>query len=144
MRAKHKRKLGDIFFGILGLLMLWAGVAHGAGRSPDMHRVEIRDGWFYVDGERFFVKGICFFENHLVDGKFERSSPDVIDQEFRRIKEAGFNTIRSQLTSQELQLAEKHGVRACYHTTDSTARVENAGDNQADAMGICERGFKNE
>ena len=73
-------------------------------------RVEMRDGWFYVDGEKFFIKGVCFFENHDVEGEFTRSSLDVMDHEFRKIREAGFNTIRSQLRPEELQLAKKHGL----------------------------------
>jgi len=72
--------------------------------------VETRDGWFCVNGEKFFVKGVCFFENHDVEGSFTRSRLEILDHEFRKIKEAGFNTIRSQLRPEELELAKKHGL----------------------------------
>lgn len=81
-----------------------------AVENNQRNTVEIKDGWFYVNGEKFFVKGACFFENHDVEGKFTRSSLEVLDYEFRKIKEAGFNTIRSQLNPAELALAEKHGL----------------------------------
>ncbi|MBN1384281.1 MAG: hypothetical protein JW983_05300 [Elusimicrobia bacterium] len=74
------------------------------------NEITYKNGWFYVDSERFFVKGVCFFENHTVDGKFTRLPLNIIDSEFKLIKEAGFNTIRSQLNSEELKLAEKHGL----------------------------------
>lgn len=68
--------------------------------------VEIRDGWFYVNGEKFFVKGTCFFENH----DYGRCSMEELNYEFRRIKEAGFNTIRTWLLPDELELARQHGL----------------------------------
>jgi len=68
--------------------------------------VEKQGDWFYVNGEKFFVKGVCFFENHDAG----RSSLEVLDYEFRKIKEAGFNTIRSWLMPEELELARQHGL----------------------------------
>jgi PA14 domain/Glycosyl hydrolases family 2, TIM barrel domain len=69
--------------------------------------VEIQGDWFYVNGEKFFVKGVCFFE---WDPTGERSSLEVLDYKFRKIKEAGFNTIRSWLQPDELELARQHGL----------------------------------
>ncbi len=79
-----------------------AGAANG--------RVEVKDGWFYVDGEKFFVKGVCYFEAHDVFGKYEQNTPEVLDFEFRRIKEAGFNTLRTYLTPEKIEIARKHGL----------------------------------
>lgn len=104
--------------GIASIVLAWAWLLAGWGsgspglaqEEPRPMRVEIRGDWFYVDGEKFFIKGVCFFENHEVEGRFERSSLDILDHEFRKIKEAGFNTVRSQLNAKELALAKKHGL----------------------------------
>ncbi len=37
--------------------------------AGEKKRVEIKDGWFYIDGEKFFIKGVCYFEQHDIDGK---------------------------------------------------------------------------
>jgi beta-galactosidase/beta-glucuronidase len=42
--------------------------AYAAGGNS---RVAVKDGWFYVDGKKFFVKGVCYFEAHYVFGKYE-------------------------------------------------------------------------
>lgn len=76
----------------------------------ETNQVEIKDGWFHLNGEKIFIKGVCFFENHLVNGRFERSSLGVLDYEFARIREAGFNAIRTQLRPDELALARAHGL----------------------------------
>lgn len=92
------------------LLSLGLGLSAVEGR-----RVGIRDGWFTLDGNPLFIKGVCYFENHVVDGRHERSSLAVIDEEFRRIRLAGFNAIRSQLNEEELALAHKHGLFVLQH-----------------------------
>ena len=59
-------------------------------------RVEIRDGWFYVDGERFLIKGVGY--SPARPGKLpwqERAPLALVDQDFAQIHEAGFNTIRT-------------------------------------------------
>lgn len=91
---------------LAGLLIFSASARAEEGRG----RVEVRDGWFYVDGEKFFMKGVCYFENHEVEGRFQRSPLEIMDREFGRIKKAGFNAIRSQLRPAELALAQKHGL----------------------------------
>ena len=73
-------------------------------------RVEVKDGWFYVDGEKFFVKGVGYFEAHDISGKYEQNPPEVLDHEFKRIKEAGFNTIRTYLTPEKIEIARKYGL----------------------------------
>ncbi|MFH0878933.1 MAG: hypothetical protein V2A34_04400, partial [Lentisphaerota bacterium] len=80
------------------------------GAQAAAPRVTVRNGWLCVDGEPFYMKGVCYFENHTVDNTFERSSPEIIDYEFGIIKAAGFNTILSQLNATELALARKHGL----------------------------------
>lgn len=72
--------------------------------------VDIRDGWFRVDGEPVFLKGVCYFDNHLVDGAFKHVALEEMDYEFARIREAGFNALRAHLTAEELDVARKHGL----------------------------------
>lgn len=91
---------------VVALFVLAAGPIH-AGDAP---RVEVKDNWIHVDGERFFVKGVCYFEAHDVEGRCVVSSPEVLDYEFARIKAAGFNTIRTFLTPEKIELAAKHGL----------------------------------
>ena len=81
----------------------------GFGQA-DTNLVEIRDGWFYRNGEKTFIKGVCFLEHHWVVDHLERSSLDVMAYEFDRIREAGFNTIRTILRPEELAVARAHGL----------------------------------
>ncbi|MDD5738271.1 MAG: glycoside hydrolase family 2 TIM barrel-domain containing protein [Candidatus Omnitrophica bacterium] len=81
-----------------------------ATSSAGNKRVDIKEGWFYVDGEKFFIKGVCYFEAHEVFGRYEQNTPEVLDFEFKRIKEAGFNTIRTYLTPEKIEIAKKYGL----------------------------------
>ncbi len=91
---------------LLSLLLL----APTPVRAEPRNTVAIRDGWFYVNGERFFVKGICYFEVHGINGEAVQNSLEVIDHEFRMIKEAGFNTVKSLLTADRIAAAKKYGL----------------------------------
>jgi hypothetical protein len=82
-------------------------------KKENLSRVEVKHGWFYVDGEKFFVKGVVY------EGWRPGESPgadsmdlSLADQDFRMIREAGFNTIRTAggLTPELITLAEKHGL----------------------------------
>lgn len=76
-------------------------------------RVEVKDGWFYVDGDRFFVKGIVYegWRPHQAPGE-DNVDLKLADNDFSKIKEAGFNTIRTAggLTPELIDLAKKHGL----------------------------------
>ncbi len=96
---------------------------------PDSYKVTIDDeGWFVVNGERFFVKGMQFFENHGVyqdkngDGKKELYSKmltyEQMDFAFKKIKEAGFNTIATLLDDKSFKLAKKHGLLVMHGVGD--------------------------
>lgn len=92
------------FFIFITAVLLAVSSANAKGR------VEIMDGWFYVDGEKFFVKGMCYFEVHTVDGKIRQNPPEMIDHDFKLIKEAGFNTVKSFLTPERIEIARKYGL----------------------------------
>lgn len=62
------------------VIPLWALLLSVCSASP---RVAARDGWLYVDGEKFFIKGICYFEVRGVHGQVLMNSPEVMDRDFR-------------------------------------------------------------
>jgi len=75
--------------------------------------VEIRGNWFYVDGEKFLIKGIGYspWRPHELPWK------DPIPQkrmrhDFERIRAAGFNTLRTwtPLSPEALQLARQYSL----------------------------------
>lgn len=79
---------------------------------------EIRDGWYYVNDERFFIKGIGY-ETHTRPGQvpWEHDyDPELISFDLRRIKDAGFNTIRTwdALREEELALVEQSGLKILF------------------------------
>lgn len=98
-----------LFFIYISIFIFYSGIINAEFNNKSIS-ITTDNGWFIVNGEKFFIKGVCFFENHTVEGKFTRSSLKILDHEFRRIKEAGFNAIRSQLKPEELKLAKKHGL----------------------------------
>ncbi|OGU77863.1 MAG: hypothetical protein A2W11_00030 [Ignavibacteria bacterium RBG_16_35_7] len=80
--------------------------------------LEIIDGWYYINGEKFFVKGIGY-ETHTRPGQVPwvySFNPDLIQFDLNRIKSAGFNTIRTwgALTEEELQIVEQSGLKIIF------------------------------
>ena len=80
--------------------------------------VQIIDGWYYIDGEKFFVKGIGY-ETHTKPGQVPwvySFNPDLIEFDLNRIKNAGYNTVRtwSALREEELQLVEASGLKILF------------------------------
>jgi len=74
----------------------------------------IEDGWYYIDGQKFFVKGTGY-EPGARPGQYPWSrtfEPDIITMDMNRIIDGGFNTIRtwSQLTEPELALVDSMGL----------------------------------
>jgi hypothetical protein len=102
------KRLGCIGLGLIGLGFVPA-------RSQD---VSIVDGWYHIDGEKFFVKGIGY-ETHTRPGQVPwvyRFDADLIADDMERIKAAGFNTIRTwgALTEEELQVIESSGLKLLF------------------------------
>jgi hypothetical protein len=82
---------------------------HAAGR------VEIRNGQFYVDGEPFYVVGVGYnsLRPHQNPGvSYAETNRHWTDLDFRRIKAAHFNTVRTwdALAPDELALAKKYNL----------------------------------
>jgi exo-beta-1,3-glucanase (GH17 family) len=76
-------------------------------------RATIRGDWFYRDGYKFLVKGVGWDPARPGELPWARKkSIALVDDDFRRIRQAGFNTIRTweALTWNELVAAERHGL----------------------------------
>ena len=70
--------------------------------------LEIIDDWFHINGERFFIKGIGY-EIHSRPGQVPwvyEFDPELLQFDLERIKNAGFNTIRTwgAISEEQLQL----------------------------------------
>ena len=78
------------------------------------YEVEIKNGWFYVNGERFFIKGINYtgWRPGESPHDLDKVNLELVDNDFKLIKEGGFNTIRTAggLTPQIMALAKKHNL----------------------------------
>lgn len=80
--------------------------------------IEITDGWYFIDSNKFFIKGIGY-ETHTRPGQVPwiySFDADLIRYDLQRIKDAGFNTIRtwSALKEEELQLVEVSGLKMLF------------------------------
>ena len=80
--------------------------------------LQIKDGWYYINGEKFFVKGIGY-TTHSRPGKVSwiySFEPDLIKFDLDRIKNAGFNTIRTwgELSEDELKLVDASGLKILF------------------------------
>jgi len=88
---------------VLTALFCLVHVIQGQNSNP-----ELRENYFYLDGARFFIKGIGY-EAGAYPGMLPWARPfnaDIIRADLERISDAGFNTIRtwSQMTNDELQV----------------------------------------
>ena len=78
-------------------------------------RSEIRNGQFYVDGEPFYVAGVGYYSlrPHQQPGvSYAETNKRWTEMDFKRIKAAHFNTIRTwdALEPSELALAQKYNL----------------------------------
>ncbi len=81
---------------------------------PAFGTVGLRDGGFTVDGEPFLVVGVGY-EAGCRKGRVPWArpfEPELLREDFLRVRAAGFNTIRTwtPMTDAELQLAAEHGL----------------------------------
>jgi len=80
--------------------------------------LRIDDGWFLVDGRKFFIKGVGY-EPHTRPGQvpWEYSfNPTLLQADLQRIRLAGFNTIRtwSAMSQEELQVVTASGLKILF------------------------------
>ena len=81
---------------------------------PPVRNLAVRDGWFWVDGERFFVASVGWDSVRPGELPWERTfRPAELEQDLARIRAAGFNTVRTwaPLGPEELALVARHDLR---------------------------------
>ena len=79
--------------------------------------VELKDSWYYINGEKFFIKAIGY-EIGARPGQHPYEGPKVEDLDlmkfdFKVIKEGGYNTIRtwSHFSEAQLKLVQASGLK---------------------------------
>lgn len=104
---------------LLSLLLtgtsLW--VAAAPPRAPG--RIELRDGWYFLDGRKFLVNALGY-ESGARPGEvpYEQARRDLdqIRQDLKIIKAAGFNGIRtwSHMSEAELKVVQASGLKVIF------------------------------
>jgi len=82
-------------------------------RQTFSNKIEIKDDWLYLNGEKFFINAVGYagWRPSQWPGT-DKVGLKLVDFDFKRIKDAGFNTIRSwaALSPEELSLAKKYDL----------------------------------
>jgi exo-beta-1,3-glucanase (GH17 family) len=99
---------------LLIVLLMLAGCK--PANESEKAKLEIKDGWFYINGEKFFVKAIGY-ELGARPGEHPKKDT-IIDYERLRfdlkvIKDAGYNTIRTwaELSEKHLEIIQESGMK---------------------------------
>jgi len=101
----------------LVFLFLMCQLSLFSGFSQTKTKVSIKDNWYYINGEKYFIKAIGYeigarpgqhpYEGVRVDDL------DLMNFDLKVIKEAGYNTIRtwSQFSEPQLKLVQASGLK---------------------------------
>ena len=80
-------------------------------------RIEIKDNWYYLNGEKYFIKAIGYEigarpGQHPYQGR-RADDLNLLKSDLKVIKEAGYNSIRtwSQFSEQQLRLVQNSGLK---------------------------------
>ncbi|MEI7980080.1 MAG: hypothetical protein WCI71_00410 [Bacteroidota bacterium] len=97
------------------MVLLFAILSPFAGPAQ---QVEVKNNSFYIDGQKFFVKGIGY-EAGAIPGMlpWERTfDPDLLRFDMNRIRAGGFNTIRTwaQFTARELDVIQEYDIKSLW------------------------------
>ena len=87
------------------------------GYSQSKTSIELKDNWYYLNGEKYFIKAIGY-EIGARPGQhpYEDTKKDELELmtfDLEKIKEGGYNTIRtwSQYSEAQLKLVQKSGLK---------------------------------
>jgi hypothetical protein len=88
-----------------------------SGNSQSKTKIELKDNWYYLDGKKFFIKAIGYEigarpgQHPYEDARKEEL--ELMKFDLERIKEGGYNTIRtwSQYSEAQLQLVQESGLK---------------------------------
>lgn len=106
------RKLA-FFCLIFSVVFFLSGLQAAEPEEPPKPAVEIRGDWFYVNGEKFLVKGIGYSPYRPHELPWKNTVPlERMEKDFERIRAAGFNTLRTwtPLSREALQLAHRYNL----------------------------------
>lgn len=101
----------------LALIVFLFPVLMNLAYSQSKTNIELKDNWYYLNGEKFFIKAIGY-EIGARPGQhpYEDAKKDELELmkfDLEKIKEGGYNTIRtwSQYSEAQLQLVQKSGLK---------------------------------
>jgi hypothetical protein len=99
------------------LLLLWPLATAAWGQAPSETQIEIKDNWYHLNGQKFFIKAIGYEigarpGQHPYQGK-RADDLDLMKFDLKVIKEGGYNAIRtwSQFSEPQLQLVQESGLK---------------------------------
>ena len=130
MIARILRKTTYVSFFILFLFLVSAQNLYGEKNGPVKVTWDERN--IYVDGKLFYIKGVSYSLNYGPKHIYSAIPFSVWENDFRMIKEAGMNTIRTYapLPTKILDLADKYGLKVieniCYpdEKTDYNSKAD--------------------
>jgi hypothetical protein len=101
--------------GFFCLLLLVLSFLVVAPVSAQKSKIELRNNFYYLDNKKFFVKGIGY-EVGAYPGMLPWNRPfnqDILRNDMNRIKEGGFNTIRTWnvFTDEEMKVVQEYGLK---------------------------------
>ena len=101
----------------LALTIFLFSILINFGYSQSKTSIELKDNWYYLNGEKYFIKAIGY-EIGARPGQhpYEDAKKDELELmkfDLEKIKEGGYNTIRtwSQYSDAQLQLVQKSGLK---------------------------------
>jgi GT2 family glycosyltransferase len=76
-------------------------------------RVVARGKFLYLDGEKYFIRGVTYGPFKPDSEGCEYKTPEIVDRDFAAMAEAGINTVRTYTTVPTwlLDCAERHNLR---------------------------------
>lgn len=115
-RKRRRKRLAGLSLILLAYVSVTATVVRRyASAAPTSDtRAVVRGDWLFVNGDKFLVKAVGWDPARPTETPWQRTiSTTLVDEDFRRIRAAGFNTIRTweAMTWEELTAAERHGLK---------------------------------
>lgn len=114
----HKQIMrARLFFGAMIFFILFTAMfirgAAASGENAKRPRVDLVGNSIYIDGKKFFIKGVGYSPFRPDKWPGSEVPLDIAEQDFKRIRDAGFNTLRvwSIMPEAQLELAEKYGLK---------------------------------
>lgn len=103
-----------IFFISLNIVVFFCVQPLQAARLSFRHGIAIEEDWIYLNGKKFFINAVGYagWRPGQWPGT-DKVDLRLVELDFQRIKEAGFNTVRTwdALSPEELDLAKKYGLK---------------------------------